>query len=460
MSHSEQREPRKHKRRKGKKSTFNKVLIGAGVCIIISIACFMIYVMSLGTGIPSSREGQIATQLGAQEESVETTEEIPTTQAPTTPSTQTEPTTEPETEETTEPTQTEPVLSADEEKALALMETMTLEEKIWQMIFLTPDELTDTTGPTMAGDGTRQAIETYPVGGLVYFGDNIISQDQIATMVGNTRSYSKIPPFIAVDEEGGYVSRLNKIGVVPRTDPMETYGQAGDEQAVYDLGTTFAKGLLEVGFNFDFAPVADVITNPNNTELDTRTFSDDPQIAASMVAQMVKGLQEGGVLSCLKHFPGHGSTSADSHYGNSTSERTLEELRQTEFLPFIAGIEAGVETVMISHMSLPEVTGNNEPCDFSYEVVTQLLRQELGFRGLILTDSHEMGAVSYYYSCGEAAVKAVMAGCDVVLMPESKTEAFEAILEAVEEGEITQERIDESVLRILSLKYKYGIITE
>ena len=453
MSHGKERDRRRQKNRRGKKSAIEKFLWGTAFCVAILLACFAVYVMSLGKGIPATGTGEIATQLAAQD---------PTTEAPATePTTETaEPATEGSaTEEpVTEPT--EPPLPAYTEAALALMEGMTIEEKLWQMIFLTPDELTDTTGPTLAGDGTREALEKYPVGGLVYFGENILSEDQITTMLDNSLSYSEIPPFFCVDEEGGYVSRLSKIDVVPRTDPMETYGEEGDEEAVYDLGTTFAEGLTSVGFNLNFAPVADVVTNPNNTEIGNRSFHDDPEVAARMVVQMVNGLQDGNVPACLKHFPGHGSTSEDSHYGKSTSDRTAEELRETEFIPFRAGIEAGVELVMISHMSLPRVTGNDEPCDFSYTVVTEMLRQELGFEGLIVTDSHEMGAISNFYDCGEAALKAVQAGCDVILMPTSKTDAFETLLAAVEDGTLTEERINESVLRILSLKYKYGIIEE
>ncbi|MBP3413039.1 MAG: hypothetical protein J6K89_07225 [Oscillospiraceae bacterium] len=452
MSHESHKSSKKKKRRRGKKSALEKALIGTAFCLALLVACFAVYVMSQGSGIPSSSVGEIATQLAANEESTEPEETEPTT-------TETEPTTteEPTTEE---PTETEPPIEPHVEKAMALMEGLTVEEKIWQMIFLTPDELTDTTGPTVAGEGTKEAVQTYPVGGLVYFGEHIVGTEQITTMIANTQSYSKIPLFMGVDEEGGYVSRLNKINVTPWTDPMKTYGDAGDEQAVYDLGAQFAEQIASVGFNLDFAPVADVVTNPYNTEIGSRSFSDDPQVAARMVAQMVKGLQDGNMISCLKHFPGHGSTSSDSHYGSSTSERTAEELRELEFIPFRAGIEAGAELVMISHMSLPNVTGNNEPCDFSYDVVTGMLRQELGFEGLIVTDSHEMGAISYYYDCGEAALRAVQAGCDVVLMPEDKEDAFNALKTALDEGTLTEERINESVLRILSLKYKYGIIAE
>jgi beta-N-acetylhexosaminidase len=240
---------------------------------------------------------------------------------------------------------------------------------------------------------------------------------------------------------------------------MATYGAAGDPQAVYDLGSEFARQLSSVGFNLDYAPVADVLTNPNNTEIGNRAFSSDPQVVATMVTEMVKGLQDGNVISCLKHFPGHGSTSADSHMGVSISQRTVEELRAEEFQSFRAGIAAGAELVMISHMSLPKVTGNEEPCEFSEVVVTELLRKELGFQGLIVTDSQEMGAVGIYGS-DEAAVRAVLAGCDVITMPEDKVKAFNGILQAVQEGTLTEERINESVLRILSLKYEYGIIPQ
>jgi beta-N-acetylhexosaminidase len=341
---------------------------------------------------------------------------------------------------------------------MELLDRLTLEEKLWQMLFISQDELTDVYGPTMAGEGTREALGHYPVGGVIYFSQNMISGDQVATLVGNTQSYSKIPLFIGVDEEGGTVSRLSPIGVTNYVSPMAEYGEAGDKEAVYELGQTFARQLLSVGFNLNFAPVADVVTNPNNQEIGNRSFSDDPVVAGEMVAEMVKGLQEGGVISCLKHFPGHGSTEDDSHYGMSVSNRTLEDLRAEEFLPFMQGIEAGVELVMMSHMSLPEVTGDNTPCDLSYSVVTELLREELGFEGLIFSDSHEMAAITSYYSCGEAAAMAVLAGCDVVLMPTDKQAAFDGLLKAVANGSLTEERINESVLRILTLKCKYGII--
>lgn len=240
---------------------------------------------------------------------------------------------------------------------------------------------------------------------------------------------------------------------------MATYGAAGDAQAVRELGARLGQELRAAGFNVDFAPVADVVTNANNTEIGDRSFSTDAGVASDLVAAMTGGLQDSGVIACIKHFPGHGSTEADSHLGLSRSERTLEELRQTELLPFRAGLEAGAGMVMVSHMSLPNVVGDNTPCDLSYAVVTGLLREELDYNGVIITDSHQMGAITEAYGCAEATLLAIQAGCDMILLPTDLDEAVQAVRSAVEEGTLTQTRIDESVLRILTLKYAAGIIS-
>lgn len=362
--------------------------------------------------------------------------------------------------ETTEPTTTEPepTRSAEEEKAQTLLDGMTTEEKIYQLFIVTPRTLTGYYGVDIAGPATQEALQNYPVGGIVYFGENIYSEGQISDMIRLSQEYARYPMFICVDEEGGSVSRLSGIGVTDVLEPMATYGAQGNTDRVRQIGQTLGTQIGSVGFNVDFAPVADVVTNPNNTEIGNRSFSSDPQVAADMVAAMVDGLQSSGAISCLKHFPGHGSTEADSHEGLSVTNRTLDDLRQTELIPFRAGIDAGAEMVMISHMSAPAITGDNTPCDLSSAIVTDLLREELGFTGVIITDSHEMGAITNYYSCGEAAVKAIAAGCDIVLMPYDLDEAVGAMLEAMENGELTEARIDESVLRILTLKYRYGIL--
>lgn len=412
--------------------------VGALLLVVLVVLVIIMFVMREGLGVPSVNRGVVESRPG-QPAPTETIVPAATTEPPT----------------TTEP---EPTLSPEEEKAQALLDGMTLEEKVYQLFIVTPNTLTGLSGVNAAGETTRTALETYPVGGIVYFGENIYSQGQITDMIRASQEYAKYPLFICVDEEGGRVSRLSGIGVTDTLDPMAVYGAAGNTGRVRETGQTLGTQLGAVGFNVDFAPVADVVTNPNNTEIGDRSFSDNPEVAAEMVAAMAEGLQDGGTISCLKHFPGHGSTEADSHEGLSATQRTLDELRETELLPFQAGIDAGAEMVMLSHMSAPAITGDDTPCDLSPVIVTELLREELGFTGVIVTDSHEMGAITEYYGCGEAAVMALSAGCDIVLMPMNLEEASAAVLEAIENGTLTEERIDESVLRILTLKYRYGIM--
>lgn len=261
-----------------------------------------------------------------------------------------------------------------------------------------------------------------------------------------------------MDEEGGRVSRLSGVGITDAVAPMASYGEAGDADAVQQLGQTLGVQLQEAGFNLDFAPVADIVTNPENTEIGDRSFSSDPQTAAEMVSAMTQGLQSRNVIACLKHFPGHGSTAADSHLGRSVTERTLEELRSAELIPFAAGIDAGAGMVMISHMSAPEVSGGDTPCDLSPAVVTQLLRRELGYEGVVITDAHNMGAITEYYDSGEAALLALEAGCDIILMPDDLAGALAGLRQALEDGTLTEARVEESVLRILTLKARFGLL--
>ena len=335
---------------------------------------------------------------------------------------------------------------------------MTLDEKLCQLFVVTPDALTGLSPATAAGDATREALARTPVGGLVYFAQNIVSAEQVTQMLQTTQSYSKIPLLLGVDEEGGRVSRLSGVGLTDVLDPMATYGAAGDTAAVEAMGKKLGGQVKGAGFNVDFAPVADIVTNPNNTEIGDRSFSSDPAVASDMVAAMTRGLQEGGVLACLKHFPGHGSTEADSHLGTSVTDRTLDELREAELLPFRAGIEAGAGMIMVSHMSAPAVTGDNTPCDLSPAVVTDLLRTELGYDGVVITDAHNMGAITANYTPGEAAVLAIEAGCDLILMPDDLDAALQALRDAAADGTLTETRIDESVLRILTLKAKAGLL--
>lgn len=434
----------KQKKNRDFSSLFSEKFVAGALAVVVLLVTALV-VVALRTD-RASPTGNI------REENLSIAPE--STAAPTEPPTTAEPSTEPPTQQPTEP------VDLDREAAQKLLATMTTEEKLCQMLFVTPETLTGSGYVDIAGDLTQQALAAYPVGGLIYFSQNLQSEEQIVSLISNSQSFSKYPLFIGVDEEGGSVSRLSGVGVTTALSPMAEFGAAGDTAAVREVGENLAEELRAVGFNVDFAPVADVITNPNNTEIGNRSFSANAQVAADMVAAMTNGLQSGGIIACVKHFPGHGSTEADSHYGQSVSLRTAEELRETEFLPFRAGVDAEVGMVMISHMSLPEVTGDYTPCDLSYRVVTELLRGELAYDGVVITDSHQMASILNYYTVGEAAIKAIQAGCDIVLMPNSLTEALSALQQAVEDGTLSQARIDESVLRILTLKARFGLLPE
>lgn len=348
-----------------------------------------------------------------------------------------------------------------EKKVLKLLNEMTLEEKIGQLFFITPEKLTGIGVAIQAGDTTKQMLEQYPVGGLIYFSQNIETPDQITSMIENSQSYSRIPLFIGIDEEGGtLVARIanNPNFNVEKFPNMKEIGATGDPNQAFYVGSTIGSYLHSYGFNMDFAPDADLLTNPNNSVIGERSFGSDPTLVGTMTAQAVKGFQQENVSAVIKHFPGHGDTKEDSHTGAAIVTKTLDELRMAEFIPFQSGIEAGVDGVMVGHLQVPQVTGTDTPATLSPIIITDILRNELGFQGLVITDSLSMGAITQYYSSDEAAVLALQAGTDILLMPEDFPLAYQGVLNAVSSGTLSEERIDKSVKRILTVKYNRGII--
>lgn len=239
---------------------------------------------------------------------------------------------------------------------------------------------------------------------------------------------------------------------------MSEVAADGDPQAAYEAGAKIGAYLSGYGFTLDFAPVADVRFDVKNAEITDRSFGRDAPAVADMTASFVRGLQDEGVLAVLKHFPGHGSASGNSHTGMAVSDRTADEWRACEWLPFRAGIDAGARIVMISHQVARQVDAGS-PASLSRTVVTEMLRGELGFDGVVITDALRMQAVSDSYGSGEACVRALEAGCDMLLLPKNFTNGYNGVMEAVEEGRLTEERIDQSVLRILTLKAQRGLIS-
>ena len=341
------------------------------------------------------------------------------------------------------------------EKIDAILQRMTLEEKVGQLFIIRPTA--DVQSPE---EEPLKSMLNYPVGGIIFFAPNIVSPQQITSFTQTLQAGSKIPLFLSIDEEGGTVARIAKNSAFD----VKTYRSAaavaknGDPQEAEEMGFTIGTYLKQYGFNLNFAPVADVNTNPNNPVIGVRAFSSDPLVAHRMAKAVASGLQQAGVAPVFKHFPGHGDTKEDSHDGLATSNKTLEELQNCELIPFRNLPENSC--VMVGHIALPKIAEPHVPSSLSKTVVTDLLREQMGFEGVIVTDSLAMGAIKNAYTNGEAAVKAVEAGCDILLDPSVFPEAFQGLYAAVQEGKISEERIDESVYRILCLKDSLGLLGE
>lgn len=346
-----------------------------------------------------------------------------------------------------------------EEKAIQkLIGNMTLEDKIAQLFILTPESFVGTGPVTKAGQATKDALDQRPIGGFAYFAQNIRSEEQFTTMVWNAQQYSMertgLPLFIGVDEEGGSVARISGQGLenVPQIPNMSKIGKEGDASAAYEIGQQIGAYLKRFLVNVDFAPVADVYSNADNHVIRKRSFGSDPAVVASMVAEEVRGLHAQGIKATLKHFPGHGNTAQDSHKQTAYSKQSLEELKSCELLPFQAGIDAGADFVMAGHISFPNILKDDTPASLSYQMLTELLREEMGFEGIIITDALNMDAITSRYNSAQAAVQAIEAGADLILMPQDFTSAYDALIQAVQQDKIKESRIDASLMRILKAK--------
>lgn len=339
---------------------------------------------------------------------------------------------------------------------------MTLEQKVAQLFIVTPEALVEGVSQvTQAGDMTREGVTAHPVGGIVYFAQNLLDPEQTTTMLANVKQFyadaGNVAPFIAVDEGCGTVVRVadNEAFGAQDVGDASALGSAGDTEAAKRAAEQIADYLMPLGFNLDFAPVADVVDPLRSDTMGLRSLSSDAAVAADMVRAEVEGFRDKKMLCCAKHFPGIGAAAGDSHEGAITIEATNEELETVDLVPFRAAIEAGVPMIMVGHVSLPNIVGDSTPAPLSSAVVQGMLRDSLGYTGIIVTDSLSMGAITDYYTPAEAAVAALKAGCDIPLMPERLDEAYQGVLSAVQVGELTEERLDESLTRILTAKQEY-----
>lgn len=355
-----------------------------------------------------------------------------------------------------EPTETVPELTPQQkldEIVDAGIQVMPLEDKVAGLFLVTPESITGAGTVIKAGDGTKEALAQYAVGGVIYFSQNIQSKEQLTEMIANTQLYTKYPLFIAVDEEGGSVSRVADAGIGTKVDSAQAIGQTADAGNAYQTGVTIGSYLSEVGFNLDFAPVAD-LANVEKSVMEGRAYGADAAAVSPFVTSMLQGLEEQGVTGCLKHFPGIGSTVMDTHDGLSSTDRSAEDFRANEFAVFQAGIDAGADMIMVSHAAAPSLAGDNTPASLSKAIITDILREELNFKGVVITDAMNMKAISDYYGSDEAAIMALKAGCDMILMPEDFEKAYTGVLQAVQDGTISEERINDSLRRIYRIKYE------
>lgn len=334
------------------------------------------------------------------------------------------------------------------------LSSMTLMEKVCQMFFVTPESIAGITPVTSCGEEMTNALERYPVGGIMFSTGNLQSKDQVKQMLTQMQESAQIGMFLSADEEGGAVNRLMKTIGTTYVGSMYDYRNEGAAKA-YENAFTIASDMSALGFNLDFAPVADVWSNPENTVIGKRAYSDDYEEAARLIGAAVRGFHDGGVMCTLKHFPGHGDTAKDSHYESAYVNKTRQEIEAQELLPFAAGIENGAEFVMVGHVIVADIS--TKPATLSYTIIQEILREEMGFDGIVITDAMAMSALSGHYSVEEMTVQAIEAGNDMLLMPPDVQAAVNAVLQAVKDGRISEERIDESVKRILEVKLKKEI---
>ena len=358
-----------------------------------------------------------------------------------------------------------PVIPDDEIEAQ--LKNMTLKEKIGQMFYVRLESL-DTTihwktyadlqeNPMHDLNKTiRDVNAKYPIGGLILYAWNIKDKQQLAKLISDIRALNG-KPLLCIDEEGGRIARIakNENFDVEVIGPMADIGKTGDPKNAYHAGNVIGTYLTKYGFDIDFAPVADVNTNPDNIIIGDRAFSDKPEVAAPMVVNYLQGLKDAGVTGCVKHFPGHGDTKTDTHFGYASTQKTWAEMLQCEMVTFKAGIDWGCQLIMTAHIGTPNVTGSDVPATMSSVILQDKLRGELGYQNIIITDGMEMGAITTQYSSEEAAVNSIKAGVDIVLGPKNFVPAFEAVLKAVEKGTITEERINQSIRRILKMKKQH-----
>ncbi len=344
-----------------------------------------------------------------------------------------------------------------EERIDQIISGMSLDEKIGQLLMVSFG------GKEMAPH-IEEILRSKKPGAVALFSRNIESAHQAAAFIRaiNKANEGNIPLFMSLDQEGGNVARItDHVMVVPSNMAL---GATSSPAMAYMAGLAQGIDLKTIGFNMNLAPVLDINSNYLNPVIGTRSFGEDPQKVAEFGTWFVRGQQETGLISVAKHFPGHGDTNEDSHQNMPVIKADKTRLDKVELVPFKAAIEAGLDAIVTAHIAVPEVTGDPAlPSTLSHKILTKILREELNFDGVIISDGLEMQGILNSYGCGQAAVQTILAGGDMAMIlwyPENKVEVFNALKAATQNGTITMARLEESVRRILRLKIKRGILDE
>lgn len=332
-----------------------------------------------------------------------------------------------------------------EEQVEYTMENMTLEQKIAQMLVVY--YLND-----VVDENLINSLQNNTFGGFILTKPNITTYEKTKKFVEDLQANSSIPLIISIDQEGGSVQRLNYLEDINPTNIPYMYdlGKTNDEELAYQVGKLMAEELKTIGVNVVYAPVMDIYSNPENTVIGKRSFGESENVVSTMAISLAKGLEDNGIIATYKHFPGHGDTSVDSHYDLPIINKTYDELKNMELKTFTKAIDNQAKIIMVGHIALPDITGDDVPASLSKTIITDILKEDMGYQGLIITDALNMGALTNNYSYEEIYVQAINAGVDLLLMPDSSKNAIQYI-----KNNISEERINESVKKILTFKYTY-----
>lgn len=330
------------------------------------------------------------------------------------------------------------------------LRNMSLKDKIGQMIMIDYRDVTEITVEL------ENILTTYNPGGFILFKSNVASFNQTQRFLNDIKSASNIRTIISIDQEGGRVQRLDERVGFEHYPPMSEIGKTMDEAVAFELGVKMGAELKAIGVDMNMAPVLDIFSNPQNRVIADRAFGTNSEIVKKMAFAYADGLKKENIIAVGKHFPGHGDTLKDSHIDLPIIEKDLETLKQLELIPFIEAVNQKLPGLMVAHIAVPKITQDTLPSSLSKIMIGDLLKNEIGYKGLIMPDSLKMKALVNYFKDEDIYLRCIDAGNDLLLMPQDIKEAYEVIYRKVNDGVITMERIEQSVYKILSTKFDYG----